>query len=71
MKDLMTLEEAARRLGIHVTTLRGWVRNGLVPAYRLGQRFARVSWDEVLGALSEEGQEAEAGSAKGDRYAAP
>jgi excisionase family DNA binding protein len=53
---LITFLEAARRLGVHVATLRAWVREGKVPAYRLGQRFARVDWEEVLAALSEQRQ---------------
>jgi excisionase family DNA binding protein len=52
--QLLTLYEAATRLGVHVATLRQWVRDGRIPAYRLGQRFTRVSWDEVLQALATE-----------------
>lgn len=53
MKQLLSLIEASSRLGIHVATLRSWIREGKVPAYRLGQRFTRVSWDEVLSALDQ------------------
>ena len=52
MRELITLEEAAERLGIHISTVRSWVRQGLLPSYRLGQRFARVSWEEVVDALA-------------------
>jgi excisionase family DNA binding protein len=55
MEELLTCEEAAARLGIHVGTIRSWIREGHIPAYRLGQRFTRVRWDEVLDALSETG----------------
>lgn len=51
MQELLTLKEAADRLGVHVSTLRAWVRSGQVPAYRVGGRFARVDWDKVLGAI--------------------
>lgn len=52
MHELLTLEDAAHRLGVHVATLRSWVRDGRIPAYRLGQRFTRVCWEEVLEALA-------------------
>ena len=45
-EELITLEEAAGRLGVHVTTLRRWTREGAVPAYRLGRRFVRVAEKE-------------------------
>lgn len=51
MPEILTLDQAAARLGIHVQTLRAWVRGGLVPSYRIGRRFARVDWDTVLDAL--------------------
>lgn len=51
MEELLTLREAADRLGVHVTTLRSWVREGKLPAYRLGRRFTRVSWAAVLDRL--------------------
>ena len=53
MDDLITLLEAARRLQIHIGTIRAWVRGGRLPAYRLGRRFTRVSWDEVLRTMSD------------------
>lgn len=51
MQELIPLSVASRRLGVHVTTLRTWVRNGTVPAYRVGQRFTRVDWNELLAAI--------------------
>lgn len=51
MVHLITLDDAARRLGIHVATLRGWVRAGYVPAYSRGARFTRVDWEQLLEAL--------------------
>ncbi|HTF90053.1 MAG TPA: helix-turn-helix domain-containing protein [Planctomycetota bacterium] len=48
MAELISLRDAAKRLGVHVSTLRSWVRTGHVPAYRIGQRFTRVDWDELL-----------------------
>jgi excisionase family DNA binding protein len=52
MKDLITCLEAAQRLGVHVSTIREWIRVGRLPAYRLGKRFTRVDWNAVLAALS-------------------
>ena len=52
MASLIPLQVAAARLGVHVSTLRAWVRTGQVPAYRTGQRFTRVDWEELLSALA-------------------
>ena len=49
--DLITCETVAKRLGVHISTVRAWIRAGKVPAYRLGQRFTRLRWSEVLGSL--------------------
>lgn len=51
MQELLPLTVASSRLGVHVNTLRMWVRNGTVPAYRVGQRFTRVDWNELLQAI--------------------
>ncbi len=53
MNELLRCDEVAKRLGIHISTIRAWVREGRIPAYRLGGRFTRVAWEEVLGALAE------------------
>ena len=77
MQELISLAKASTRLGIHVGTLRAWVRDGKVPSYRVGQRFTRVRWDEVLEALrvaqagdpdrAPLGRASQAGSRKEDR----
>ena len=42
-RDYLTPEEAAETLGIHVQTLRGYVRSGKLPAMRLaGERAIRI-----------------------------
>jgi excisionase family DNA binding protein len=51
-EELITLSEAARRLGVNVQTVRAWVAAKKLPAYRQGQRFTRVCWAAVLGALA-------------------
>lgn len=58
MQQLLTLAEAAARLGVHVSTLRNWVRDGRVPAYRIGQRFTRVDWNELITAIATENRAA-------------
>jgi excisionase family DNA binding protein len=59
--DLITVSEAARRLGTHVRTLRAWVAEGKVPAYRQGRRFTRLSWAAVLQALEQPPREERGG----------
>jgi excisionase family DNA binding protein len=42
MTELITLRQAARGLGIAERVVRQAVRNGELPAYRLGKRTVRV-----------------------------
>lgn len=50
--DLLTTEDAAALLGVHIQTLRGYIRSGRLPALRVaGQRAIRLRRDEVLGLL--------------------
>jgi excisionase family DNA binding protein len=42
-REYLTPEEAAEALGIHVQTMRAYVRSGRVPAYRVaGERAIRI-----------------------------
>jgi excisionase family DNA binding protein len=42
-RDYLTPEEAAEALGIHVQTMRAYIRSGRVPAYRVaGERAIRI-----------------------------
>lgn len=52
MKELITVADAAHRLAVHPATLRAWIREGKIHAYRIGGRFVRLSWDETLATLS-------------------
>jgi excisionase family DNA binding protein len=58
-REYLTPEEAAEALGIHVQTMRAYVRNGRVPAYRVaGERAIRIrrpDLDKVLEPLIPEG----------------
>lgn len=47
-EELVTCEVVAERLGVHVATVREWVREDKLPAYRLGERFVRLDWGAVL-----------------------
>lgn len=52
MQELITLTDAAVRLGVHISTIRAWVREGRVPSYRVGQRFTRVDWTELMRSIA-------------------
>jgi excisionase family DNA binding protein len=42
-REYLTPEEAAEALGIHVQTMRGYIRSERLPAYRLaGERAIRI-----------------------------
>lgn len=51
-EDLLSPEDAAGLLGLHIQTLRGYIRSGRLPAFRVaGQRAIRLKRDDVLGLL--------------------
>jgi excisionase family DNA binding protein len=35
-ETLLTVEEVAKRLGVHIDTIRRWIRSGELPAINLG-----------------------------------
>jgi excisionase family DNA binding protein len=45
--ELISLAEAQQRLGVSNRTLRGWIAEGRIPAYRLGGKILRVRVDEL------------------------
>lgn len=51
-KRLLSIATAAHDLGVHPQTMRLWIREGRLPAYRVGKRFVRVDWDELIEAIS-------------------
>jgi excisionase family DNA binding protein len=52
MEQLYSPEEAAEYLGIHVQTVRAWIRSGRLKAHRLaGQRALRIKASDLMGVL--------------------
>jgi excisionase family DNA binding protein len=52
MEQLYSPEEAAEYLGIHVQTVRAWIRSGRLKAHRLaGQRSLRIKASDLMGVL--------------------
>lgn len=45
MNEWLTLQEIAEELKIHIETVREWVRNKLLPAYKVGRDY-RVKRDD-------------------------
>jgi excisionase family DNA binding protein len=41
--ELLTVEEAARRLKINPQTVRRWIRQGLLPAAKVGRKEWRIN----------------------------
>lgn len=48
MSELVAAEEAARLLGVKRQTVYLWVRQGLIPFYRVGKRLIKFDKDELL-----------------------
>lgn len=50
--SLLTPEEAAELIGVHIQTLRGYIRAGRLPAFRVaGERALRIRRDDLQGLL--------------------
>ena len=47
-KTLITVAEAAELLGVKRQTIYLWVRQGLLPCYRVGKRLIKFDPDELL-----------------------
>ena len=51
---IVSPEEAARLLGMHIQTVRGYIRDGKLPAFRIaGERAIRIRRDDVFALLEE------------------
>lgn len=47
MSALISLEAAAQRLAVDTRTVRRWVSDGRLPAFRIGPRLLRVNATDV------------------------
>lgn len=47
IRRLMTIADAAERLGVSTKTIRKRIATGELPAYRIGPRAIRVDQDDV------------------------
>jgi excisionase family DNA binding protein len=47
-ESLITVDVAARLLGVKRQTVYLWVRQGLIPCYRVGKRLIKFDKDELL-----------------------
>ena len=55
--ELLTIKQAAKRIGIHYRKLLDAVNEGAVPHYRLGQSRRMVSAAEVVSIMKNEGDQ--------------
>jgi len=58
-QEFLTVEEAAAILKVRPSTVRAWVREGRMPAYRLGPRatrFTRQLLDEFAASTFDRGR---------------
>lgn len=53
LEDLITFEDAAEMLGVHVNTVRNWVKKGLLPVRRFGPRRLRLLPEDVHKVIEE------------------
>jgi excisionase family DNA binding protein len=52
--DLLSPEQAAAELGVHIQTLRSYIRRGKLAAYRLaGERVIRIRRDDLAALLAQ------------------
>lgn len=50
--QLIPVSQAATLLAVHISTLRRWIRQGKLPAYRVGDKGIRVHYGDVLRLLT-------------------
>lgn len=51
--DVLTVDQAAERLGVTPGTIRRWINTGTLKAHRVGPRFIRIRADDLDALLSE------------------
>ncbi len=52
MSRMYSAAEIAQKLGVHQMTVRGWIRDGKLPARRIGGRTVRVDESDLSTFLS-------------------
>ena len=50
--ELISVAEAARLLKVSVPTIKRWLKDGRIPAYRLGPRYVRIRRTDLMQALT-------------------
>lgn len=45
--DLLTVTEAAKRLKVSTITLHRWIKQGIIPSYRVGPRALRIRAEDL------------------------
>jgi excisionase family DNA binding protein len=63
----MPVSQAARLLAVHVSTIRRWIGQGKLPAYRVGDKGVRVRYSDVMQLLTPLSIGEEDGGHAGDR----
>lgn len=53
MKHFLTVKEVAELLQVHPVSVCRWVREGIIPATRIGKRLTRIKKTDVEKLLSE------------------
>src|SRR3990167_3411332 len=63
-QELYSVEQVAERLGLHVRTVRGYIREGRLSAVRIGKqyRIARAAWEAFPGRPAPAGRHVEVSS---------
>jgi excisionase family DNA binding protein len=59
--ELVSPTVAARRLHVRPETVRRWIREGRLRAFRCGPKVIRLSWKRTLEALEQEPRQEEEG----------
>lgn len=57
----MTVSQAARLLGVHISTVRRWIKREKLPAYRVGDKGVRVRRVDVVQLITPWGKDQERG----------
>ena len=61
--DLLTIPEAAAALKVSPVTIARWLKQGRLPAYRMGPRAVRIRRDDLTEVLKPSGHAESGGSA--------